>query len=847
MEHDELTWSQAVRAGLDDSWCGHDVIIVTCRDARSAALTQARLRHLLGPTPTLLTVQETGRPGNLIGTLLAWRSACQQAHEQGVDLHKRWIDGDLTVALVHNAGLGLRASPLTHAEDNERGALLLPGRLGRQPARLLEAVLAQCAPLACSQVPGQLDVLWSSQLFVPHLTPANVPRIDAPLVKLLTSTNNPDGLADVGTFALDDRRVVDFAAQSTLANASDVERFAAGRQLAVDLGSFRIRHDLIAAMTRRYVDASVQGPRDIDPHFTAPALDHLVGRAPGPYHQEFLDILSEVKGPIISGCDLGDQIPWWRLRRARELRQAALDLRPSCARGEPLRKLLGIDHPIERSWLGNVWIEGPEVSWQDVRDGVVIGAVSVIDSIVHDSSLWAGRTTIRRSVVSHSSGAIKTRDCLIMACGGDNLRASGGLAWRVTDPAPPSAGLAPTYEGLCAVDRPRLVDGRAMVHGFMSHDAKVSDNQPHPSIGLSWHELRQLASWNGPTLASDAWTDADNTAPYVVRDLPAAAIELILDRVPLNSDLHRWASLAAEGVWRLALHRGSRAALPVDGPLVLGRQWHDAQSCYWVHLDLETWQRWQHAPQRLAGALVHAWSESLAAPHPRGRRWWADRRLADWRAGPITPSSLVRDTISDAMRIADVSTILDQVHAWCSLDDPDRTDLGALFNALDHLRTGVRDVRTVAQLRAWLRWRLDHVNDDISTITDTVQLTDPDLLTDVGFHWTHPWLVGERWLPSWDLRPSEAPQGIITVQQLATRIAKLGHRVIGIAGPAAAGKSRLTREICAALKANDASVTNVSADTLTWRGPGFRYLQLEDLRHTHLWGPGIYDDLGICH
>ena len=162
-----LDWAHAARDALAGQRpdATYDVLILTVRPAHQVRL-QARLDRLLrrvrtrdGRRPRVFLVPETlRRPGNLVATLLAWSHACAQARGHRIDLARALVRGE-RIAMVHAAGEGRRAAPLVHAEDGDRGAMYLPGTLQDAPARVLEAVLAQIAPLSASQPPGFLDVI----------------------------------------------------------------------------------------------------------------------------------------------------------------------------------------------------------------------------------------------------------------------------------------------------------------------------------------------------------------------------------------------------------------------------------------------------------------------------------------------------------------------------------------------------------------------------------------------------------------------------------------------------------------------------------------------------------------
>jgi len=860
-------WADAARAVLlsqgQTDFTTYDVWIVSVQPAHQARVTN-RLRALLArartasghPGRLLIVPEGAHHPGNLVATLLTWQHACAQARDQGWDLSALWRRGG-RVVLVHAAGQGRRAAPLVHAEDGDRGALLLPGRFGALPARVLEAVLVQVAPLAVSQPRATLDVIWASQIFLPTCAPERVPQPDHPLVKLV-SRLGPDSSvsrADVGLFTVDGDRATGFVPQGASPPSAPTGPTAA------DLGSFRLRADLLDVLGRLYLHPLPRGPRDLDPHLTAPLLGHACEasvRAEAERVREACDTAD-----VVGVCDLGTDLPWWRLRRPAELRQAALDVLPSGGH-TGLRRLLGVTHPVSRSWLGDVWIEGPELGWDQVAEGVELGGVVLRDSVVQDSALWpwpdTGRAGVahprlERSVVLGSTGGLDLEDAVVVASGGPGWRGGGGLAWRVCGDPPPAAGPSPTAEGVCTVRRPRLLDGEATFHGFLHEDGKTHQDRPRAQ-GLTWSTLARLPAFSGPLLDARQAPPLDHAAPHVMLALPAPALALLRERLPPRSHLLSLLELAEDGRFVIALHRGSRPDLALDAPLVPGRAFRPTDKAYRLHADLETWCRLQWAPTRVAEAVLHALVLNFVPAGHHGRHALARQRVQAFRRGPIQADPALQRFLEARVLDADAGSVLDRLDAWSVLDDPDRVDQAALYDALDVLRPDPSGLRTAPHLRAWTRWRLERAHLAAGVLTDRLAHVSPSLLGRCGFTWSHPWVDHGHpfWLPSWPLRPARPADSHARSQDLAQQLcAELlamrdgGRRpVLGICGPAAAGKSSLAVRVAERLDAAGLTVAVVAADEHLWQGDGFRYVQHAGFREVRLYGPGIADDLGLA-
>jgi hypothetical protein len=316
----------------------------------------------------LVVEQEAGALGTLGGTVAAWR-AWKEAGGSTV--------GPLVIA--HGAGSGLRAGPLAKFEVGGRASLKLPGTVRGQPARLLELVLHSLGPLGQSLPPGWVDVIWVSQVFVPRVAPIDVPPPMGALAKL--AADQSDRSLDLGRFVLGvDGEISGFIPQGFAPPSGPCW---------TDLGSFRVRAGLL-----EHWAAHLHDRVDLDPGFVA----HLWGPKAHPARQT-RDAWGE---PFLTATVLGTELPWWRFRRPEEVLAALQDLRPSCSRGAPLRRLLGLEDPVVRCWIGGQWVE--RLGANTVQHGVGIHGVHLVDAVLADSAISSG--FIREAVVWEVAGTI---------------------------------------------------------------------------------------------------------------------------------------------------------------------------------------------------------------------------------------------------------------------------------------------------------------------------------------------------------------------------------------------------------------------------------------------------------
>ncbi|TVQ91672.1 MAG: hypothetical protein EA397_08670 [Deltaproteobacteria bacterium] len=470
--------------------------------------------------------------------------------------------------------------------------------------------------------------------------------------------------------------------------------------------------------------------------------------------------------PLVHVELLGTDIPWFRLRRPEEFRALAMAIRPSRPEGEPVRRTLGISSPILRSWVADRWFEGSEIGWGEARSGIQLGDVWLRDSVIHDCAVPEGH--LEGSVLSWCCGPCDATDSLLVASGSRGGHIEASVVWR----------------------------GRGA--------PRSSARPPLPFEAKSREEL--------------------DAASVPTVPIPPAVIELIARKAPFGT-LRTLRQLAEGGAFLLHLHEGARG-LDVDVPPRPGLTL--IQGTLPLHIDVACYQRYRHAPQALAEALLRCWLRFFVGPAAMGREPYLAHRLTALRADPdpILPTS--------------PAELLEAVAEWCWAADPDRSRLEPLLLALDATNPVPADLQSPHQVRAWLRLQLAHRHASADEVSRTLAQLPRQLQQAVGASYPALGLRGP--LPTCDLRPPIPPVCALTSDQLLEGIARWAVArstppKIGLCGPAAAGKSTLAHGLCAIL-----GLPALQADAMTWPGDGFRYRQHLHHRDVFLYGPGIYDD-----
>jgi len=497
------------------AWLGYDALIVTASSADEAQEHTERLRDLFSRStkpPIIVGVTELpdAALGNLLGTLEAWRKATTTAPSIGGVL-----ESGGKVALIHDAGAATRSAPLSLSEGS-RGALMLPGSWGRdytddQPLRLLDLVAVQTLPFAASNT-GALDVFWGSQLLIPSapmrsgdhmLTKFALPVADA--------SPRPDQLADLGLLDVDaEGRVCEFLVAGTF---PDVAAFSQWRSTAHapawDLGSFRMRPELLSALLTHYKELPAGSRRDLDPDLTAPLVRATSGSAG---NSEVAALLMASPALLktdrwVGLCETGADSVWQRYRRPSEFLEGAEKLTASTDEAQALRAAHRIEHPIVRSRLGDVFVRGPELSFEEVRKGVLISGVVVKRSLVRHSTLMPGSKVVD-SVLEDATASFDVERSVIVASAAQSVGLTRSALYRVALDQP----LEGVDDCIAGVSREGL--GATVVRVDMDLNPKLNDSEP---VGNNTHSFAELRAME--MAPHEALPAAESIPPHRLRAL----------------------------------------------------------------------------------------------------------------------------------------------------------------------------------------------------------------------------------------------------------------------------------------------------------------------------------------
>lgn len=389
-------------------WRGHDLVLVTATDPARAAAWQARLedlhRYTLRPVRVIALVDDRPGLGNLRGTARAWRAACALTPE----LPDRLADGARAL-LLHDAGLARRTGGLAAAFGG-RAAQIVPGSWGlhgdSRALTLGDLAVAHAIDLAPGGE-GRLDVLWGSQVLAPA---GPVPAPDAPLVKwavpgAATST-------DLGRILARDGRLLRFVP------AGSGE--AAPNALA-DAGGARFRLDLLEALAAWEALLPDDAPVDLDPGLLAAwSRDRASWEAALPALRDGVGVAALPEG---SG--------WWRWRRPEEVRAHVSAL---AAGDRALRAAHRVRWPVEACRLGDVWIDGPELRFEDVDAGLSVGGVQLQGAVLRGCALEAGSRVEDAAAHGLSGTWSLEASWAVDAAGAGDLHESVALGILASDP-----------------------------------------------------------------------------------------------------------------------------------------------------------------------------------------------------------------------------------------------------------------------------------------------------------------------------------------------------------------------------------------------------------------------------
>jgi len=265
---------------------GYDIIIVCTGNKSLEDEWQRRLDAGKGTVAfkdsAIFAVHEDweGGAGNGLGTLYAFKKACDKAKEAGKDLEKMLADGK-SMALYHTAGKGTRLAPLPGAENNNKPGVKLPSvvKIGEEDCLLtiLEAVIIQTSIYA-KRAGGRLSVYWGDQVFVPTEAYDSAPTHHADILAQLGPTPNEEEWKanSFDSYGLICVNKDGDAVQVEKVSYAEAKEYCLDKlqptKVGVSLGSFSVSGAFLTALNEEFSDelGKKQGKFDTDPHWWMP-------------------------------------------------------------------------------------------------------------------------------------------------------------------------------------------------------------------------------------------------------------------------------------------------------------------------------------------------------------------------------------------------------------------------------------------------------------------------------------------------------------------------------------------------------------------------------------------------
>jgi len=322
-----------------------DVTIICTTDDHQAAFWMSKLDSGGDEQfPLVIAVSEdwnaSGGAGNGLGTLYAWKKACDYAKEHcnGLDLPDLLGKGEISASLYHTAGKGTRMAPLPASENNNKPGVKLPFP---NQCNVLEAVVRQTGIYASSRK-GRLSVFWGDQVFLPPsvenylYTPTHHVDIMCTLLGDTAPTAEEwaaQGLDKYGVIAVLEGDAREAAQVEKVSHETATEmlgELGTIAQVGPSLGSFSVSAAILDGLCTEYSKELTEkvGKLDTDPHFWMPLtlpeasyvklmLQKGVGEETSKEHYARMKAFSEsFKASndtlgLFGAVDVGKDACWW--------------------------------------------------------------------------------------------------------------------------------------------------------------------------------------------------------------------------------------------------------------------------------------------------------------------------------------------------------------------------------------------------------------------------------------------------------------------------------------------------------------------------------------------------------
>src|SRR3989338_1979130 len=262
---------------------GYNVVIIATTSEDERSVQEEQFESMLeGREVYVLSVNlAVSGGGQIIDTMRAYKAAVRMAREKySVDLDKMWAEGKAKIGVFLNAGKGTRASPLSQAENNSRGAIRMVGKVktttGEEvPISLLNLTFIQNNIFGYTNDGRDLDVLYTSQIYVPTKDVLAMRQTDSLFTKFGTDIEQAEELTvatinELGIYEMDRSGNIyrNIPKKTLMAQYGDIEKVRehfraqvrAGYRWAFSMGAHRMKRDLFKAFMEYYGD-KVEDPQ----------------------------------------------------------------------------------------------------------------------------------------------------------------------------------------------------------------------------------------------------------------------------------------------------------------------------------------------------------------------------------------------------------------------------------------------------------------------------------------------------------------------------------------------------------------------------------------------------------
>eukprot|EP00466_Bigelowiella_natans_P016142 jgi/Bigna1/54291/estExt_Genewise1Plus.C_310075 len=431
---------------------GFDVVIVCCTSSSQASYWQKRLEESKGfiapKNARVFAVEEDwkdGGAGNGLGTLYAWKKACDMDKSLDADLKA----GSISVGLYHTAGKGTRLAPLPGSECNNKPAVKLPAVIKTDkdvfPLTILEAVIKQTGVYASSRK-GRLSVFWGDQVFIPSVPTKYTPTHHADILARLgpmpdQATYNKEGLFNYGLICVEksgDAKQIEKVSYETAVGIGTFEK------VGTSVGSFSVSSAMLGCLMDTFSGElkSKSSKMDTDPHFWMPLTlpkdvytDFMLKKgefdskeASNAHYERIEGIKAkldkvEPNGKYFGAVDVGKDAYWWDYGQVSLYMENNLKLLKASTDAEK------DESSAMKTFLG-----------LDSKSNAATGSLKAVNCCVSDITVASASTASNSVLSSVNATTLEVQDSILVNVTAKNIKCKNCLLYNVADKGDLSMG-----------------------------------------------------------------------------------------------------------------------------------------------------------------------------------------------------------------------------------------------------------------------------------------------------------------------------------------------------------------------------------------------------------------------